>query len=510
MQPPQSLRLAITRIEAGSKAARLRSVLPDIEQRLSAGARISDVVKVLNENGLAITTATLKSYLYRFRKAVREKQFDPHSARPAAVPGDWTTPAPSSRVDSPTPEAAPQETASATPMLLRHINTARCLRRLERGVTLSRADLSRELGLTRETIGHAVKELIDSGLVVETSDRVEGGRPGRPGSGIRLNPQGAYAIGIDISSLNLTAVMVDLKMRIAHRLSDSIEAHADNVERVVEQIANLSARLLQESGVEPSRVQGLCVSVPGLVDRNGRVVIAPFLRWRDVPLKQILSARSDLAWPITVCNDAVAFANAERRMAREQDAQNMLLILLTEGLGGAIVQQGRILEGARGYAGELGHMVMGATPGAIASHTFELLAGYERFRALLPKDQSLERGLEWLARADNTGRTPELEKTFDEWANVLTTGILNLVYVLDPGKIVLGGPLSILFPRVEQRVKRALASNLMHGFTAPPIYITRLGVDGAAIGAASIVRNQLFALPSLNGSGAGSDDLRAF
>ncbi|ALL68492.1 Transcriptional regulator/sugar kinase [Paraburkholderia caribensis MBA4] len=497
MKPAKSLRSAIGQIEAGSKAARLRSVLPEIEQRLAAGARISDVVATLNGHGLAITTATLKSYLYRFRKAAREEKLDQGSTQPAAPFEEWIDGPPSPRENRRTVEGPPQETASTTPMLLRHINTARCLRQLRRGAMLSRADLSRELGLTRATIGHAVNELIESGLVVETSDRVEGARPGRPGSGIRLNPDGAYAIGIDISSLKLTAVMVDLGMRVAHRLGDSVEAHANSVEHVVEQIAGLCTRLLTATGIEPSRVQGVCVSVPGLVDHGGRVVVAPFLHWRDVQLKQILSKRTDLPWPITVCNDAVAFANAERTIAREQDAQNMLLILLTEGLGGAIVQRGQIFEGARGYAGELGHMVMGATPGSIASHTFELLAGYDRFRPFLPKDQSLERGLEWLASADSTARTPELEKTFDEWADVLTTGILNLVYVLDPEKIVLGGPLSMLFPRVEQRVKRALANNLMHGFTAPPIYITRLGPDGAAIGAASVVRNQLFSLPTI-------------
>ncbi|WP_162600767.1 ROK family transcriptional regulator [Paraburkholderia sp. C35] len=498
MNATRSLRSAIDDIEAHTKAARLRSVLPEIEQRLAAGARIADVVRTLNENGFAITTATLKSYLYRMRKAAREASIDSQPPRavvePEALIDGLETSQARKRVSERTlPEAAP-----TTPMLLRHINTARCLRQLRRGATLSRADLSRELGLTRATIGHAVKELIESGLVVETSERSEGARPGRPGSGVRLNPQGAYTIGIDISSLTLTAVLIDLGMRVAHRFSESVEAHADNVERVVEQIAVLPARLLTDTGVDPDRVQGVCVSVPGLVDHDGRVVVAPFLRWRDVPLQAMLSGCKAMQWPVTVCNDAVAFATAERTIAREEDARNMLLILLTEGLGGAIVQRGQIVEGARGYAGELGHMVMGATPAAIGTQTFELLAGYERFRPFLPKDLSLNDGLKWLANIDNDANTPELESTFDEWANVLTTGFLNLVYLLDPEKIVLGGPLSALFPRVEAKVKKLLATHLLHGFSPPPIFITRLGPDGAAIGAASIVRNRLFSLPYLD------------
>ncbi len=354
MAQQRSLHLAIEKLEAGTKAARLRELMPEIERRLAAGTRISDVVQALNDNGLPISTATLKSYLYRFRKAARESE----TASPLAfaksadhdVPAS-NTPSDSGGGISPTP---PPDTATTTPGLLRHINTARCLRMLRRGAPFSRAELARELGLTRATIGHAIRELIASGLVIETVERTEGGRLGRPGSGLCLNPEGAYAIGIDISSISLTGVLVDLGMRVVHRVHAPMGPHLGDVQQAVAQIAQFPARLLAASGIDPKRVYGVCVSVPGLVDQSGRVVVAPFLRWRDVPLKQLLSARPELPWPITVCNDAVAFANAERASASERDAQNMLLILLTEGLGGAIVQRGQIFEGAHGYAGELG------------------------------------------------------------------------------------------------------------------------------------------------------------
>jgi predicted NBD/HSP70 family sugar kinase len=495
----RSLHLAIERLEAGTKAARLRMLMPEIEQRLAAGARIADLVRTLNENGLPISTATLKSYLYRFRKAARED--DPHDTlalvkeevdrvalRPEAPFGLDATIAASSTADA----------ATTTPGLLRHINTARCLRLLKRGSVFSRAELARVLGLTRATIGHAIKELIDSGLVTETVERPEGGRLGRPGSGLCLNPEGAYSIGIDVSSISLTGVLVDLGMRVVHRIHAPVGPHLHDVEQAVEEIAQIPGRLLAASGVDPRRICGVCVSAPGLVDQNGRVVVAPFLRWRDVPLKQLLTGRPELPWPITVCNDAVAFANAERTGASEKDTQNMLLILLTEGLGGAIVQRGQIFEGAHGYAGELGHMVMGASPKTITTQTFELLAGYERFRPFLPEERSLEDGLTWLANTKDSTDTPELQKAFAEWAEVLATGMLNLVYLLDPEKIVLGGPLSILFPRVAPKVKKLLSDNLLHGFHTPPLQVTRFGADGAAIGAALVVRDQIFSLPQLD------------
>jgi predicted NBD/HSP70 family sugar kinase len=506
MTKQRSLQSAVEKTEAGSKAGRLRALMPEIEQRIAAGVRIADIVRTLNANGLQITTATVKSYLYRFRKASRA-EVEPDS--PGFANGTAFTLADHGvQVDDARPVHAASrgmsgvaDATATTPGLLRHINTARCLRLLKRGATRTRADLARELNLTRATIGRAIKELIDAGLVAETIDRLEGGRAGRPGSAICLNPAGAYSIGIDISSISLTGVLVDLNMRVVQRIKAPIGPNVEDVTGVVERIAQFPARLLAASGVDPKRVQGLCVSAPGLVDQSGRVVVAPFLRWHDVPLKQLLDGRKDLPWPVTVCNDAVAFANAERAVANERDAQNMLLFLLTEGLGGAIVQRGQIFEGAHGYAGELGHMVMGPSPATIATQTFELLAGYERFRPFLPVDRSLEEGLAWLAGdggAQGASAAPALARAFDTWAEVLATGMLNLVYLLDPEKIVLGGPLSLLFPRVESKVKTLLAANLLHGFNPPPIHITRFGADGAAIGAASVVRDLIFSLPRLD------------
>jgi predicted NBD/HSP70 family sugar kinase len=513
MTKQRSLLSAVEKTEAGSKAGRLRALMPEIEQRIAAGVRIADIVRTLNANGLQITTATVKSYLYRFRKANRAGVEDDS---PAFATGTVFTLAghaaqgDDARQSDATFQGAASatggmEAATTTPGLLRHINTARCLRLLKRGATRTRADLARELNLTRATIGRAIKELIDAGLVAETIDRLEGTRAGRPGSAICLNPAGAYSIGIDISSISLTGVLVDLNMRVVQRIKAPIGPNVEDVTGVVERIAQFPARLLAASGVDPKRVQGVCVSAPGLVDRSGRVVVAPFLRWHDVPLKQLLDGRKDLPWPVTVCNDAVAFANAERAVANERDAQNMLLFLLTEGLGGAIVQRGQIFEGAHGYAGELGHMVMGPSSRTIATQTFELLAGYKRFQPFLPADRSLEEGLAWLAgsggarsRKGGASVDPALARAFDEWAEVLATGMLNLVYLLDPEKIVLGGPLSLLFPRVESKVKKLLAANLLHGFNPPPIHITRFGADGAAIGAASVVRDLLFSLPRLD------------
>ncbi|WP_341963770.1 ROK family transcriptional regulator [Pseudomonas sp. RC10] len=486
----RSLHAAIEAVVDGTKAGRLRALLPEIEQRLSAGARIADVAKALSEHGLPLSVATLKSYLYRSRKAARNVLSE--AARPDAMPLPILGNSPSA--NAPHREVFdPILNSGTTSGLLRHINTVRCLRLLKKGDLLSRADMARRLDLTRATIGNTVKELLEKGLVLETIDRSSAGRSGRPGAGLALNPQGAYSVGIDISSHALTAVLVDLSMGVVQKISIPVGPDLREVGRAVEEIALIPWRLLAASGLSPQRILGVCVSIPGLVDQQGRVVVAPFLHWRDVPLQATLSAHPHLPWPVTICNDANAFANAELCSLQERDAQNMVLILLTEGLGGAIVQRGQIFAGSHGYAGELGHLVMGASLSASDDQSFERLAGHERFSAFLPSDCSLEDGLMALADEDAYS-SPSLERVLDQWAEVLATGLANLVYLLNPEKIVFGGPLSVLFPRITSRVESLLTQHLLHGFNVPLLEVTRLGADGAAIGAASVIRERIFSL----------------
>nr|WP_314578116.1 ROK family transcriptional regulator [uncultured Pseudomonas sp.] len=491
----RSLTAAIEKLEAGTKAARVRALLPEIEERLSAGVRISDLVQALNDNGLPISVATLKSYLYRSRKVKKEQHSDAAVSILAIERSNAFSDVRLSAADGRVASARLSH-AVTTPGLLRHINTARCLRLLRTGESLSRAELARALRLTRATIGNAVRELIDRGLVTETVDRAGEGRLGRPGAGVTLNPSGAYSVGIDISSHSLTGVLVDLGMNVVHKVFIPVGQALRDAAKAVEEIARIPEQLIVACGVDPKRICGVCVSVPGLVDQSGHVVVAPFLQWRDVPLHQMLSGHPRMPWSVAVSNDANAFASAELSIVHERDAQNMLLILLTEGMGGAVVHNGAIFGGGHGYAGELGHMVMGVKLDASSERSFERLAGYERFHAFLSSDVSYEEGLAVLATTGHPDAA-RLELALDEWAEVLATGVLNLVYLLNPVKIVFGGPLSVLFPRIRAKVEMLLSQHLLHGFHVPLLQVTRFGADGAAIGAASVVRNQLFSLPHL-------------
>ena len=110
-------------------------------------------------------------------------------------------------------------------------------------------------------------------------------------------------------------------------------------------------KLARIDGAEP-------ISIPGLVTRSGRVAIVPFLQWRDVDLKAHMIERLGSQISVKVCNDAVALASAVCATASETELSDMLLILMSEGVGSASIRLGRVHEGFNGFAGEIGQTVL--------------------------------------------------------------------------------------------------------------------------------------------------------
>ncbi|WP_292144736.1 ROK family transcriptional regulator [Mesorhizobium sp.] len=387
-----------------------------------------------------------------------------------------------------------------TTNLIRHVNETRCLRLLRRASPLSRADIARELGLTRATAGNVIAVLLEADLAIELNEPLEAGKVGRPGIRVALNPKGAFFVGIDVSSTWLAGVLVDFSGAVLNKITIPNSKNFREPEPVAQAIADLARRLVVGAGVDTRRVRGVGVSVPGIVGRDGVVVSAKLLEWQDVDIGQLVASSLGAPWPIRVCNDAVALSAAIGALDTHE-TEDMLVVLLSEGIGAAIIRNGRVAEGASGFAGEIGHMVLSASPEDAKSLTLGLLGGYGPFLPLLPSGQSIAEGLASLAAM----RSPSgpLEAVLDRWARVISVGLLNLIHVLNPARIVLGGPLAVLFNRIEARVDTVLRANLLHGLVLPPIEVAGVEADTVAVGAAGTLRDSIFLLPELDQIGNG-------
>ncbi len=378
-----------------------------------------------------------------------------------------------------------------TTKILRHINAMRCLRLLRTSGSVSRADLARLLGLNRSTTGYAIAELLDVGLVVELEEQAPDGRKGRPGVRVALSPSGAYAIGIDVGTREISGVLIDLQMGIVAQLTTSSGPAFRNPEAVLPKLVGMAQKLPKKAGVDTSKILGIGISIPGLVDHDGKVINAPFLEWSDFDLEQRLQLVLPSEWRIEVRNDADCFAAAECAVASPSDLDNFMVLLLAEGIGSALVSKGVVMQGAHGHAGEVGHTLVRTSGDSV---TLERVVGAFAFSEFFAADCPVSEGVAALIQRQ---KEPGVKAALKQWAANLGLCLVNSIHVLDPGRIVLGGALAQLYPLVADLVAAFLARHLLHGVCAPPIQVTRFGKDGAAIGAAAVVRESVFDLPRL-------------
>ena len=328
----------------------------------------------------------------------------------------------------------------------------------------------------------------------EAEDATSEARIGRPGVGLTLNPQGALFVGLNIETTSITAVLLDLSMASLITIVEPLAPDERAFEPLSERLISLGRRTILKAGRSSRRIKGVGVAVPGLVDREGRIRNAPLLEWRDVDLQSRLKSGLDTPAEVRICNDAVALACAVCATATEAEKGEFLLVLMSEGIGSALVRDGKVIEGANGYAGEIGQLTMAATCEGGTRDTFQMLAGHRFFLPFLDPRQSV---VETLARlAEQGSNLPGFDAALDLWAERLTAGLLNAIRLLDPERIVLGGPLSRLFPRVGERVRASLHGQLL-GMQAPSIAVSPFGAEGAAVGAAAMIRESLFDLPGI-------------
>ena len=392
----------------------------------------------------------------------------------------------------------------ATPQSVRYLNEIRALNALFRSGGMSRADLARQLGLNRSTTGHIITNLMADALVVEQPNGGRGenaAKTGRPGINIEIDPSGATFLGAEIGVDRLTVVAIDLCAHEIRRISTPYPTHQQPLEAGIDRIAAMIGDVI-DALPETAQIRGLCVTLPALLDAEGRVINALILGWRDVDLKtliiQRLAARFPrLELPVTIENDANAFAIAETYRDTQHSAETVALLLIENGAGGGIVIGGRLFRGSAGFAGEFGQIVLGSEGFYAGRHKPGHLESYIGKDAVLAlyrangADPSAD--LDQLLAALEAGDAAAI-RTARHWGGGLAIGLIQLSSVLNPGVIILGGTVAPLFRFVADEVEAAMRGEFLEGFPMPRIEVSALGLEGPALGGALIIHQRMFSI----------------
>ncbi len=297
-----------------------------------------------------------------------------------------------------------------------------------------------------------------------------------------------FRIGIDLGGTNIAAGLVDAMGNIIDRASVKTKLPTDAV-RLVEDMAQLTALLLQRSGLQKSQIRSVGVGVPCTANlETGWMEDADHLGFSAAPLVQPLSDAIGL--PVHMGNDADAAALGEF-LGGGYLGDSFIFVTLGTGIGGGIIVGGRLLSGVNNAAGELGHMTIhmdGIPCGCGRRGCFE---AYGSATALIR--QAREATGEEITEAKTVfDRAAAGDKAFadvlDTYTTYLAEGFANLINIFGPDFLCIGGGISaagdaLLEPVREKTYERILAK---HAGKNTKIMLARLHNDAGILGAAML------------------------
>ncbi|MBI2847671.1 MAG: ROK family protein [Chloroflexi bacterium] len=323
------------------------------------------------------------------------------------------------------------------------------------------------------------------------------------GTGQREKP----VLAIDLGGTKIIAALISRQGEMLAR-EYSLTHASDGPEAVIGRLFSAIEHVLDSQRMPSSQLHSISLAIAGAIDSsNGIVTLSPNLPgWRNVPLKSIVEEKYGVK--TFLLNDANAAALGEHRFGAGKGAKNLIYMTVSTGIGGGIIINGELYEGASGGAGEIGHMIIDMNgPKCNCGNTgcLEMLASgtavaREAIRRLGQGEESALTGMvegnlenitaEIVGTAAQNGDGLALE-VVNQAATYLGVGLTNLVNIFNPEVVVIGGGLvkmGDLLLGPARRVVRERAFPLL--VRAVRIVTARLGDDTGVFGAAVFAYQQ--------------------
>lgn len=358
---------------------------------------------------------------------------------------------------------------------------------------ISRVRLARTTGLSTTTVTNLVAELAEQGVITEAGTDFEATPQGagRRPRALELVPNSRYAVGIHIGVRRIKVALCNLMAQVIDCVILPLQP-GSQPEPTLARVTEVVRAMLVRNGLEgtPERLAGVGVGASGLVDVDAGVnVLAPNLGWHQVPVRTLLADALDL--PVTVDNNVRCMALAESLYGAGVQTRALAFVYARIGVGAGLVVDGQVYRGAGYGAGEIGHWVMMAGD-AHENVSLEALISERKivelvqqldpdvFRQFGPPGDPIQ-AVFTAAR----GGHPLVKGLLDERAYYLGIALANLVDVLNPQLVLLGGFLHDGFDLFYDKLTETVRT---HAFGAlgdkvqlqPATFGTQCGEIGAA------------------------------
>jgi N-acetylglucosamine repressor len=382
---------------------------------------------------------------------------------------------------------------------------------LLRAGQLSRVELAKETGLSTTTITNLTSELIANGIITEQGAEAttELRKVGRPRTMLRIIPRARYTIGVHIGVGLFRAAITDLHAEIIDSELHAFEL-AQPAEQVVDQIALTIKLLIARNDVKRERILAVGVGASGLVDHETGVnVFAPRLQWREIAIRARLEQALD--FPVVVENNVRSMALAESLFGLGQGVDILAFVYGRVGVGAGFILKGNIFRGGGAGVGEMGHTTIICQSGercscgntgcleTLVSEPALLRKAQEHLDndpgSLLYKkiqERKIPLSAELVFEAARAG-DEVMQAEIREQAYYLGVALANLVNVLNPELIILGGIFAqghdLYLPAVTRTVRDCAFGGLGKNLR---LEVTSFGWRAGVVGAASLALSSAF------------------
>jgi predicted NBD/HSP70 family sugar kinase len=353
----------------------------------------------------------------------------------------------------------------ATPTLLRDLNERTVLETIRAGSPISRAEISRRSGISKPTVSLALESLLQADLVREATERPDG-----PGYGaLYFEPvaEAAVVLGLDLGARFVRGAVCDLAGEV--RARQDVELAVAEVAEAVEAIERLRSSLLETSGLDRNRIDGVVVGVPGVVEQGtGLLRLAENVAGLEGrAFASELQGALDL--PVRLENDVNLAALGEQWRGVARGVDDFVFLSIGTGVGAGVVLAGELHRGRHGAAGEIDFALIAFDGVDPAAPQVSELAGELVGRAEDP------RTIFGAAREGDEGAC----KVVAEVARRIALHIAPFAAVADVELVVLGGGIDLLLDPVGRQLAEWLPF-------PPRLEVSTLGEAAVLTGALAV------------------------
>jgi predicted NBD/HSP70 family sugar kinase len=368
---------------------------------------------------------------------------------------------------------------------LRHRNRERVLGVLRERGRISQADIARITGLSRTTVHTLVSELKDSGVLHEVEAGVPGSRGGRPAVLLMLRDSSLAVVGIDFGHSHVGVAVADIGHNVlAERRCDLDVSH--HAEKALDTATRMVGEVLAEAQVERKSVIGAGIGIPGPVDRvQGTVGSATILPgWLGLRIGSEMQDR--LAMPVEIENDANLGALAELTWGAGRECSNFAYVKVATGIGAGLVIGGKLLRGASGTAGEIGHTTLDEAGALCYCGNRGCLETVASGPAIIELVGLINGEVPTLSRIVELAVAGELRchRAIADAGHEIGVAIAGLCNLINPERVVVGGLLSrtgevLLHPMRESIRRHAVQAAAETLEVVPAVFVERAELLGS-------------------------------